>query len=283
MADGEVVFNVRVDTSQVIKDMAALRLSVAAGMASLTALTSAMAVTMGNAIANSVNMARMNITAMCTVMTAGTATAAANMNRLAVSVAAAGARLAAICALNTASIIPMLDKLNSLSTAKLTSTATAIRAVTSSLRSYIATAAAANAVQLKLGTASTSTAKKTSVLSAGVSAVSKKVSKATKLRSGKEYVPYDGYPALLHKGEAVLTAGENEALRGIGGASGIAGLAAAKQQPVSVENKIEVNGGTPPPQNINLSVELDGYQVAKAVGKATNELTRQLNARVIKQ
>ena len=34
-----------------------------------------------------------------------------------------------------------------------------------------------------------------------------------KLRVGMEYVPYDEYPALLHKGEAVLTADENKEYR----------------------------------------------------------------------
>lgn len=38
-----------------------------------------------------------------------------------------------------------------------------------------------------------------------------------KLRVGMDYVPNDDFPALLHKGEAVLTAGEAELYRGIGG------------------------------------------------------------------
>ena len=37
-----------------------------------------------------------------------------------------------------------------------------------------------------------------------------------------------------------------------------------------------------PPQNINLSVTLDGREVAKAVSRAADEMNRQLNARVVR-
>ncbi len=42
-----------------------------------------------------------------------------------------------------------------------------------------------------------------------------------KLRVGMEYVPEDDFPALLHKGEAVLTAQENVVYRSVGGFEGI--------------------------------------------------------------
>ncbi|MGN0596997.1 MAG: hypothetical protein ACI4J1_06695 [Ruminiclostridium sp.] len=37
-----------------------------------------------------------------------------------------------------------------------------------------------------------------------------------------------------------------------------------------------------PTQNINLSVTLDGREVAKAVSRAADEMNRQLNARVVR-
>lgn len=42
-----------------------------------------------------------------------------------------------------------------------------------------------------------------------------------KLRVGMEYVPNDDFPAILHKGEAVLTAQENALYRSVGGFQGV--------------------------------------------------------------
>jgi hypothetical protein len=41
--------------------------------------------------------------------------------------------------------------------------------------------------------------------------------KGKKLADGLSYVPYDNYPAILHRGEAVLTAKENKNGQGAGG------------------------------------------------------------------
>lgn len=99
-------------------------------------------------------------------------------------------------------------------------------------------------------------------------------------RSGKDYVPYDDYPAVLHKGEAVLTSAENQALKSMGG---IEGIAAAGENKVSSPNvTVNVPETKVPEQNINLSVELDGYEMARVVARATNEMNRQLNTRIMK-
>lgn len=100
-------------------------------------------------------------------------------------------------------------------------------------------------------------------------------------RTGKEYVPYDEYPALLHKGEAVLTAAENEILRANGGIDGL--LQPLPPNVISIPVP-QQNTPEPPPlnQTLNIHVELDGYQVAKAVARSAGELNRQMNAKVIK-
>ena len=60
---------------------------------------------------------------------------------------------------------------------------------------------------------------------------------------GLDYVPYNGYPAVLHRGEAVLTSREADNWR-----KGGAGNAAA-MQPITL--------------NLELKTELDGATVAK--------------------
>ena len=50
------------------------------------------------------------------------------------------------------------------------------------------------------------------------------IPKLPRLRIGMDYVPEDDFPALLHKGEAVLTAEENARLRDLGGVWGLHNL-----------------------------------------------------------
>ncbi len=55
----------------------------------------------------------------------------------------------------------------------------------------------------------------------------------TKLKVGMDYVPSDDFPALLHRGEAVLTAEENSRLRSLGGLDGIERLLSADRSGTS--------------------------------------------------
>lgn len=281
MADGQIVFGVKLDTSSAAAEMAILRTTITAGMTVVSTVTTAMAKVMGAAISSAFSSASASASAMCAAMTSGGMSAAGAMGSLAASIGSAGTEISRLCAVNTTGVSQMLDKLNELSLTKITGMISSVHSLTSALHSYIAAASAANAVSLTTGSARTSSG--SSGVVSTVKNIGSALKSAFKLRSGKDYIPYDDYPALLHKGEAVLTASENEALRNLGGAEGIAGLAAAGQSAVTVENKVEVSNPTPAPQNINLSVELDGYRVAKAVGRATDELSRQLNTRIIRQ
>ena len=110
----------------------------------------------------------------------------------------------------------------------------------------------------------------------------KNTNTVARYRSGSDYIEKDKY-ALLHKGEAVLTAAENETLRALGGVEGVSLMAAQKSTPLVMHNEQAAPAVQEmQPQNVNVTVELDGYQMAKVMATATNELNRQLNTRVVK-
>lgn len=85
-----------------------------------------------------------------------------------------------------------------------------------------------------------------------------------KLRVGMEYVPSDEFPALLHKGEAVLTAQENALYQSVGGFEGI--MRALSQPTGNGDTYVTLCGGEG--QQLDIDYDLLGDRVAYALDKA---------------
>lgn len=95
-----------------------------------------------------------------------------------------------------------------------------------------------------------------------------------RLRVGMDYVPSDDFPALLHRGEAVLTVDENKRLRQYGGLEGIEKMLAAAELNVgglpameaalhAVDVNISSKAG--PPVRIEVPVNIEGREAARAI------------------
>lgn len=92
--------------------------------------------------------------------------------------------------------------------------------------------------------------------------------KLPKLRVGMDYVPSDDFPALLHRGEAVLTAEENRHLMELGGLSGLEGKIATVERIVQMESESgssSCTGADKRPIRIEVPVNLDGREAARAI------------------
>lgn len=94
-----------------------------------------------------------------------------------------------------------------------------------------------------------------------------------RLKVGMDYVPSDDFPALLHRGEAVLTATENKKLRGFGGIDGIEKMLSdiEKEAPdnlrtfeTAAQYISPKQSGNDRPIHIEIPLNVDGREVARA-------------------
>lgn len=84
---------------------------------------------------------------------------------------------------------------------------------------------------------------------------------ANSLAVGMDYVPYDGYPASLHRGETVLTRDEAERFRNLGGLYGMEREASLPMSVGTGISSVNVNS------NLSAVIEVDGIQLGVAVLK----------------
>jgi hypothetical protein len=100
------------------------------------------------------------------------------------------------------------------------------------------------------------------------------------MASGSSYIPSDNFPALLHKGEAVLTAPQNVQLQAAGG---IGALEKKTAPPTLIENKISLPEGMVKQNEpvVNVHVDIGGTEIARVIADATNARNKQLGIRKV--
>jgi hypothetical protein len=129
------------------------------------------------------------------------------------------------------------------------------------------------------GTASAAAQDKASKIGAGVANAPIVGGRTmTPMASGADFIPSDNFPALLHKGEAVLTAPQNIRLQAAGGIGGLEKKTAGQTM---IENKINLPESMIKPAEpvINVHVDIGGTEIARVIADATNARNKQLGVR----
>lgn len=140
-----------------------------------------------------------------------------------------------------------------------TATGSAAKSASNGAARAAALASRVSSLNSKLGSASSAAAGLPGAISGLISSVRAAGAKvqaptATKYAVGLDYVPYDNYPAILHKGEMVLTAAQASAFR-FGGAGSSGG---------------GIDAGALASAMAGLSVEMDGRVVGRLVERSVS-------------
>lgn len=95
-----------------------------------------------------------------------------------------------------------------------------------------------------------------------------------RLKVGMDYVPSDDFPALLHRGEAVLTAEENKKLKELGGLDGIEKMLSGTESNLASTSGIEktlrdievnINDAAKQPIRLESTINIEGREAARAI------------------
>ena len=89
---------------------------------------------------------------------------------------------------------------------------------------------------------------------------------------GTSYIPYDDFPALLHKGEAVLTATENAALKAAGGIGALHDMSQSPGLPSSAGSSADSDFGKRP---VEVTLKIGDYEFTQIIADTMNDLYRQ--------
>lgn len=252
--DGQIVYQVRVDSSNVASDLEAAGSKINSGTSTLITIGQQAAQRIGSALTSFFGAQDSAMTQMLSSLTSGFTALSGSAGGAATALAPLTAGIRTLLALDLNKLLSFFSQVSSIE---------------------LGTAAANSVAAGAVSVLSAAAAKKNSVTSSGGGKTT-----VARYRKGAEYIERDKL-AFLHRGEAVLTAAENESFRAMGGLEGVA-MAAAGRPAYAAQTAAVPAASSPQNQNVNVTVELDGYQMAKVMATATNDLNRQLNTRVIK-